>query len=177
MVALNRKIAAVLVGLIGLPAVASAQTVPQPRHLNAIDACRSIASDTARLACFDREAAALLAATKSGQVSVVDRADMRAARRSLFGFSLPKLPFFSGDQSAEDSVDQLESTIRSVQPLEDGRYRLILTDDNAVWETTESPMRLNPPRRGDKIVIRKASLGSYFLRIGGQIGVKGQRVK
>ena len=177
MAASNRLLGAVLLTLVAMPAVAATQTLPRPRHLGAIDACRAIATDAARLACFDREAAALLAATESGQVSVVDRADMKAARRSLFGFSLPKLPFFSGDRSAEDTVDQLESTIRSVQPIDNGRYRMTLADDNAVWETTESPMRLNMPRRGDKIVIKKASLGSYFLRIGGQIGVKGQRVK
>lgn len=177
MAASNRILGAALLLVAAVPAVAVAQTTARPRQLSAIDACRAITADTARLACFDREAAALLAATASGQVSVVDRADMKAARRSLFGFSLPRLPFFSGDKSAEDEVDQIESTIRSVQPIEDGRYRMTLADGDAVWETTESPMRLAMPRRGDKIVIKKASLGSYFLRIGGQIGVKGQRVK
>ena len=163
--------------LIAVPAIAAKPTVPPSRHLAAIEACRSLTPDSTRLACFDREAAALLNATGSGQLSVVDRSDMKAARRSMFGFSLPKLPFFSGDSSADDTVEQLESTIRSVQPIDNGRYRLALTDNDAVWETTESPMRLNMPRRGDKIVIRKAALGSYFLRIGGQSGVKGQRVK
>lgn len=177
MAASNSILGVVLLLVAAVPAVAAAQTAPRPRHLGAIDACRAIAADTARLACFDREATALLAATASGQVSVVDRADMIAARRSLFGFSLPRLPFFSGDRSAEDNIDQIESTIRSVQEIERGRYRMVLTAGNAVWETTESTMRLNPPRSGDKIVIKKAALGSYFLRIGGQVGIKGQRVK
>ncbi len=177
MAASNRIFGAALLLVLAVPADAEAQTAARPRHLGALDACRAIASDTARLACFDREAASLLAATSSGQVSVVDRADMKAARRSLFGFSLPKLPFFSGDRSAEDTVDQLESTVRSVQPMENGRYRMTLTADNAVWETTETKISFSPPRSGDKIVIKKAALGSYFLRIDGQVGVKGQRVK
>ena len=177
MAASNRMLGAVALALIAGPVAAAKPVVPRAPHLGAIEACRAIAADPARLACFDRESAALLAATKSGQLSVIDRADMRAARRSLFGFSLPRLPFFSGDKSAEDSVDELESTIRSVQQLRGGHYRLVLADDNAVWETTESPMRLRPPRSGDKIVIKKASLGSYFLRIAGQIGVKGYRVR
>lgn len=175
MAASIRVLSAVL--LVAVPAVAAAQTVPRPRHLSAIDACRAIVEDAARLACFDREAAALLAASATGQVSVVDRADMRAARRSLFGFALPKLPFFSGDKSGEDSIDQLESTIRSAHAIDRGRYRMVLAADNAVWETTEATMRLQPPRTGDKIVIKKAALGSYFLRINGQVGIKGQRVK
>lgn len=177
MAASYRILGTVSLILVAGPALAAKDALPQPRHLSAISACRAIAEDPARLACFDRETAALLAATQSGQLSVVDRADMKAARRSLFGFSLPKLPFFSGDKSADETPEQIESTIRSVQLIDRDRYRLSLADGNAVWETTESKMRLDTPRAGDKIVIRKASLGSYFLRIGGQIGVKGRRIK
>jgi len=38
-------------------------------------------------------------------------------------------------------------------------------------------MNLSAPRAGQKIVISKGALGSYFLRINGQIGVKGRRIK
>ncbi len=141
-----------------------------------LEGCRAITDNAQRLACFDRESAALVSAVSSGNVAVVDQGQMRAARRSLFGFQMPKLPFFSGDKSADDVPDQIETTISSVQNSERGRYRLTLAD-GAVWETIDTPMRLNPPRSGDKIVIKKASLGSYFLRIGGQIGVKGRRLK
>jgi len=164
--------------LMATSASVSAQDItPRPRHLEAISACRAITADPARLACFDREAAALLTATQSGQISVVDQADMKAARRSLFGFQLPKLPFFSGDKSADDVPDRIETKIVSAQNLGRGRYRVTLADQGAVWETVDSPMRLSAPRAGDDIVIRKGALGSYFLRIDGQIGVKGRRVK
>lgn len=158
----------------------AAQRAPapvQPRHLGALEACRAIAADAARLACFDREAAALLTASRSGDLTVVDRADLRTARRSLFGFSLPKLPFFSNDKSAEDTPDTLESTIVTAQGLANGRYRMTIATGDAVWETSESRLTLNEPRAGQKIVISKGALGSYFLRINGQVGVKGRRVK
>lgn len=141
-----------------------------------LEGCRAITDNVQRLACFDRESAALVSAVSSGNVAVVDQDQMRAARRSLFGFQLPKLPFFSGDKSADDVPDQIETTIRSVQDTERGRYRLTLAD-GAVWETIDTPMRLMEPRPGNKIVIKKAALGSFFLRINGQIGIKGRRLK
>lgn len=141
-----------------------------------LEGCRGITDNVQRLACFDRESAALASAVRSGNVAVVDQGEMRAARRSLFGFQLPKLPFFSGDKSADYVPDQIETTIRSVQDSGRGRYRLTLAD-GAVWETIESPMRLTEPRTGNKIVIKKAALGSYFLRIDGQTGIKGRRLR
>ena len=149
----------------------------QARHLGALDACRVITLDTARLACFDREASALLTASRSGELSVVDRADMRTARRSLFGFALPKLPFFAGDKSADEVPDSLDSTIVSAQGIANERYRIRIAAGDAIWETTESPLNLSTPRAGEKIVISKGALGSYFLRINGQVGVKGRRIK
>ncbi len=168
--------------LLAVTAPATAQraarsTPPQARHLGALDACRAIAVDAARLACFDREAATLLTASRSGELSVVDRADMRTARRSLFGFALPKLPFFAGDKSADEVPDTLDSTIVTAQGIANGRYRIRIAAGDAIWETTESPLNLSTPRAGEKIVISKGALGSYFLRIDGQVGVKGRRVK
>jgi hypothetical protein len=168
---------------VAVVAPSAAQSAPQPaspppsRHLAAIEACRTIGADAARLACFDREAAALLTASRSGELSVVNRADMRTARRSLFGFALPKLPFFVGDKSADEVPDTLDSTVVSAQAIANDRYRIRIAAGDAVWETTEAPMNLSAPRAGQKIVISKGALGSYFLRINGQIGVKGRRIK
>lgn len=170
----------VLLLAVTTPAIAqraTRSTPPQARHLGALDACRAIAIDAARLACFDREAATLLNASRTGELSVVDRADMRTARRSLFGFALPKLPFFAGDKSADEVPDTLDSTIVSAQGIANGRYRIRIAAGDAIWETTESPLNLSTPRAGEKIVISKGALGSYFLRIDGQVGVKGRRIK
>jgi len=164
--------------LLAVAGPSGAQSPPPPsRHLSAIEACRAVAADSARLACFDREAAALLAASRSGELSVVNRAEARAARRSLFGFALPKLPFFAGDKSADEVPDVLESTIVSAREIANDRYRIQIAAGDAVWETTESRLSFRAPRGGERIVIKKAALGSYFLRVEGQIGIKGRRVK
>ena len=158
------------------PATAKDKPVAASPLVTAIDRCRQIADGAQRLACYDNAAAALVKATTSGEVNVVDRTEVRRVRRSLFGFSMPKLPFFSGDTTAGEVQNQLESTITSVRALNNGYYRLVIADNNAVWETNDSSISFDPPRAGQKIVILRGPLGSYFLRINGQIGVRGRRV-
>jgi hypothetical protein len=157
-------------------AVAKDKPVPSSPLVTAIDRCRQIADGTQRLACYDTAAGALVKAATSGEVSVVDRTEVRRVRRSLFGFSMPKLPFFSGDTTADEVQSQLESTITSVRALNNGYYRLVIADNNATWEITDSSISFDPPRPGQKITILRGPLGSYFLRINGQVGVRGRRV-
>lgn len=158
------------------PAMAKDKPVATSPLVSAIDRCRQIADGTQRLACYDAAAGALVKAANAGEVSVVDRGEVRRVRRSLFGFSMPRLPFFSGDTTAGESQNQLESTITSVRALNNGYYRLVIADNNAVWETNDSSISFDPPRAGQKIVILRGPLGSYFLRINGQIGVRGRRI-
>ena len=158
------------------PANAKDKPVPASPLVSALDRCRQIADGGQRLACYDSAAGALLRATTAGEVSVVDRTEVRRVRRSLFGFSMPKLPFFSGDTTAGEVQNQLESTITSVRAMNNGYFRLVIADNNAVWETTDTSISFDPPRPGQKITILRGPLGSYFLRINGQVGVRGRRV-
>ncbi len=151
------------------PASASAQ-------LAELDACRAIADDAARLACFDREVGAILAATETGEVRVVDREEMRQTRRSLFGFNLPNLGLFGGDDDDEKSDELFETTISSARYQ--GRRKVrFTTAEGAVWEMNNVPRRLRAIEVGDPVVFKPASLGFYFVRIDGQMGVKGKRVR
>jgi hypothetical protein len=159
------------------PAAAAPQkAAPQVAQLRALDACRAIADNAQRLACFDNAAAALVNATRTGDLNVVDRGQLRQARRSLFGFSMPKLPFFAGDRSAEDDQITLDTKVTSVRALENGRFRVGIADGQALWETTESYLNFTPPRVGEAVSIKRGHLGSYFLRFGSQRGVRGRRV-
>lgn len=142
----------------------------------AIDRCRQIGDNAQRLACYDSAAGALVTASNSGEVSIVDRNEVRKVRHSLFGFSMPKIPFFSGDTTASETQNKLNSTITSVRQLNNGYYRIVIADNGAVWETTDSSVSFDPPHIGQKIEIIRGALGNYFLRINGQIGVRGKRV-
>jgi hypothetical protein len=170
-----RVIISLAAGALLAAAPASAKTPPPVSpYINALEQCRQIADSMQRLACYDRTAGALVTASRSGEINVVDRGQMREARRTLFGFSMPKLPFFSGDTSVGDTPDQIETTIKAAGDIGYGKYRIIVTEGNAVWETTEESFR--QPKAGQKIIIRRGPMGSYFLRINGNTGVKGRRV-
>ena len=144
--------------------------------IGALSACRAVSDPAQRLACFDKASANLVAATTSGEVSIVDRGQLRQARRSLFGFGMPKLPFFSGDKSADEDSDELKTTVRAARAIGNGKFRITVADGNAVWETTESYTNFDDPEPGQEVVIKRGPLGSYMLRIDGQRAVTGRRV-
>lgn len=166
--------------LAALGAISTAALAKEPPKqsplVNALEACRAIADPTARLACYDKQAGALLDATTKGDVAVVDKSEVRKARKSLFGFAMPKIPFFSGDDTADAVSDTLESTVKSARSIGYGKFRMIIAEGDAEWETTETYSTMREPRAGDKIVIKRGPLGSYMLRIGSNRGVKGRRV-
>src|SRR5690348_11471763 len=89
---------ALAAGALGSSAAQSQQgNAPQATPVSKLVECRKIADPAARLQCYDAGVDNLNAAVKSGSIVVVDREDVRKTRRSLFGFTLPKLPFFKGD--------------------------------------------------------------------------------
>jgi topoisomerase IA-like protein len=55
-----------------------------------------------------------------------------------------------------------------------GKWRIRLPD-GAVWQTTDSIGFGSDPKAGQKIVIKRGTLGNYFLRIDGRNGVRGKR--
>ena len=173
---MNKLLPIVVITLLAGPALAKDAPKQSPL-VSALEACRAIADPTQRLACYDKEAAALVSAAQTGDVAVVDKAEARRARKSLFGFAMPNLPFFSGDKSADEVSDTLESTITRASGLGYGKFRITIAEGNAVWETTESYSTMHEPHAGDKISIKRGTLGSYVLRIGrNNRGVKGKRV-
>ena len=164
-----------IAAMAALPATAQ-RSAPVSTHVAAFERCQAITDAAQRLACFDGAAAALVGAARRGDATIVDRSEVRQVRRSLFGFAMPKLPFFRGDDTASEAADFLETRITSARPIGYGRYRLTLADGGAVWETTETYSTLDPPRAGQPIRLKRGALGRYTLTINGQRGVTGRRV-
>ena len=48
--------------------------------------------------------------------------------------------------------------------------------DGAVWRTSEARQSFVPPRDGEEVRIRKATLGSYLLDVGSQASIRVQRL-
>lgn len=171
---------AIALGMMALPSGIGAadDKAGLPPMLEKLRSCQVIAIDAARLACFDHETEVLVTAAKKGEVRVVDKEQATAMRKSLFGFQLPHIGIFGDkDDKAEQAIDQvLTSTIVRVQPLAEGKFRITIAEGKAVWETTDRRSGMRAPKTGDKVEFEKAALGTYWIRIDGQMGVKGRRV-
>ena len=169
-----------IVSLLALAALSTSTLAKEPPKtsplVGALQTCRALADPAERLACYDKEAGALLDATQKGDVPVVDKSEVRKVRKSLFGFTMPKVPFFSGDDTADAVSDTLETTVKSASGIGYGKFRIVVAEGDAVRETTETYGTMHDPRAGDKILIKRGPLGSYLLRIGSNRGVKGRRV-
>ncbi len=176
---LTAVVAAVAAGALAAAGPASARPPQRPHDavasvITAVTGCVAITDNTARLACFDGATAKLVEATAKGDVKIVDREDIRATRRSLFGFTLPHVAFFKGDDTAEDTPSEIDTTIKSVGNSEYGKFTLTM-DDGAVWKTTEPLPR--DPRAGMPVHLKRGALGNYFIRVGAMRSVTAQRVR
>lgn len=169
-------LAASLAVLGASPALAQGETGDASGdYLDGIKACQRITEDAARLACFDSAVGSMVAATETGDLQVIDREDVRQTRRSLFGFSLPDLGIFGGSDE-EESQELFTTTLTNVRYTSRSSAR-VTTAEGAVWEMNNIPSSRRRFEAGDEVKFKEASLGFYFLRIGGQTGVKGRRVQ
>ena len=152
-------------------APAVAQDASQ-RILDTFGACRSVQGTDARLACFEQAYDGFAAQVKTKAVRVIDKKEIATTKRSLFGFSLPKIALFGGGTDGgktnddEPEFTQIDSTVASVRPIASGRIEFSLAEQGgAVWHSTD-PVPF-PPKVGDKIHIKRGALGNYFISSGG----------
>ena len=168
---------AVVAGALGSSAALSQQgNPPQATPVTKLVECRKIADPAARLQCYDAGVDSLNAAVAGGSIVVVDREDVRKTRRSLFGFTLPKLPFFKGDNSQDDTPNTIEAVIKSVKNLPNDKY-LIELDSGAVWQTLQEASLQMTPKAGQKIRITSGALGGYRLSVAGRPALRAMRIR
>lgn len=161
------------VWLLAAPTMAQDAETARSTLLEAVVACRAEVSEPARLACYDRAVAALDVAERSGDLTVVDREQVRQARRSLFGFDAGDLNIFRGRGGDDPADEALETRLVSARQTRDGW--LFTLENGAVWRQTDSePLRVTP-RAGMPVRIRRAAMGSYMLSVDGARSLRAQR--
>jgi hypothetical protein len=158
------------------PAVAKEQVVPSSPLVAALGSCQKIADGAARLACYDKAAAAIVTASESGDIRVVDRESVRKAQRSLFGFSLPSIPFFDSGSGKDAPPKKLDSTILNFSSIGNGFYRFTIADERAVWETTEAA-NVRDAKPGEPVSILRSAIGSYWAKIGNRRDLRVRRIR
>jgi hypothetical protein len=174
---MTRKIilAAAAAALLSTPAGAAPRKPPTgtPPQMQRLLGCRALADAAQRLACFDRETANIDQAMARRDLVVIDRERATAAKRSLFGFSIPSFGgLFGGD---ENEVKEIQSTITAVATNADGGWTLRLADGSTWTQTDDAPLGIRPAR-GQKVIVRRAMLGAFRISVAGQPGFKAKRI-
>lgn len=142
-----------------------------PRSVQALLDCRSIAESAQRLACYDKAAGTVAEAVARKDLVFIDKERATAAKRSLFGFSVPDFAGLLGG----GEIKEIQGTVSGFTNNADGGLTIKLADGSVWTQTDDTPVAL-PPRRGDKVVVKRGTLGSYFLRLGSQPGFKVRRI-
>lgn len=153
---------------------------PSGQLLEKLKTCQAIEEPNERLACFDASVGEIVAASEAGEVRIIDREDVRQTRRALFGLSVPDVGVLKSDEDkteeGKEARELLETTITSVRYRSARKIRFT-TQEGAIWEINNAPRRLRTIEPGNSVIFKKASLGYFFIRIEGQLGVKGRRVQ
>lgn len=146
---------------------------PVPAQVQQLFNCSAVANGDGRLACFDREVAALQQARIARDIIFVDRVSAQKTRRGLFGFDLPNLGLFGGGDE-EEAVKSVETSVASASGTSDGGYRIAMAD-GSVWVQIDNKRMPLAPRPGQKIEIKSASFGTYFLSLEGRPSIRVRR--
>ena len=104
-----------------------------PAQVQRLMDCRNITAPDQRLACYDREVAAMNQAIASNDLVLIDKEKARAAGRSLFGFSIPN---FGGLFGTNGELNQIDGTIKSIAHNQDGGW-VITLEDGSIWSQTD----------------------------------------
>ncbi len=167
--------------IIASPAIAKdrdTSTAEVPAVYGQLAECRKIADNAARLACFDAAAAAMDKAIADKDVFMIDKAQAKKTKRSLFGLSLPNLGIFGGDEDKPggeaDTLDEITATIKSARF--NGESWTVTLDDGSTWRQIDTSVSGIDLKAGMQVTIKKASMGSYRLMYSKHKGVKVRRV-
>lgn len=154
--------------LLALPAAAQDRS----KHLEHVLDCRKVADSTERLACYDKSVADLDTAERQKDVMIVDKEQVREARRSVFGLKLPNIRLFGGGD--KDELEEVESTVKSISYQSDGHVFFVIAD-GARWVQTDDRAVVGV-KAGGAVTIRKGALGSFFAKFKGAVAVRVARV-
>ncbi len=156
----------------GAPALA-ADAAGRTAVLQRLLDCRKVEGEAARLACYDTAAGALDQAEAKGDVVVVDREQARSMRKQSFGFTLPSLAIFDRGEKPED-INRVTLQVTDARRDRNGKW-VITVEGGQVWRQIDVGEFTVDPRPGMTASVRKASLGSFLMSIGGKAGVRVHR--
>jgi hypothetical protein len=165
----------VLFGL-SLPVEAGAATEPTQRAAllgKAVD-CLSVKEAAERLACLERSVRALDEAERGRQIVVVDKPQVEADKRARFGLPQASKPILAPVKSEQADLKEVAGSIRTAD--RDRFQKWVFTlEDGSKWQQTDDADLGRWPKAGSAVLIRRAALGSYLMKVDGQRWLKVRR--
>jgi hypothetical protein len=175
----NRFAYLVLAMLLPLPVLAASTA--------ALEACTKITDGSARLACLDREVAALLArehaptaAAVPPAAATVPAAAAAAAPGALteeqkMGLTPGRIQQIERPPSAPPPLQTLTVAIKDMSVDANG-HQVFTLENGQVWRQVELDTRFSV-HVGDSIEISRGASGSYFMSLGKHINTRVSRMR
>ena len=170
---ISKWVVTVALGALASSGAVAATPPARAPAVQAVADCRSLADDAQRLACYDKTVSAMAEAEDKGDLVSIDREQRRTVRRQAFGFALPSLAIFDRGEKP-DEINQVTETIAAAFHNADGKWVLHM-QDGAVWRQIDDFEPGRSPHAGSTAVIKRALLGSFFMDIDGQPGIRVHR--
>jgi len=138
-------------------------------------ACRQVGSDAERLACYDKAVGALDQAQRSGAVVVVDREQIKEAKKDAFGFNLPSFgKLFDRNGEKTEQVNEIELVVDHATRNAGGKW-VITMEGGQVWRQIDTNELYKAPQKGAKAVVKRGAIGSFSMKIDGDLSFKVHR--
>lgn len=153
---------------------AQATAEPRPAAVQRLYECQSVADVGARASCYDAAVESLKSEERDGTVVMVERERILEARRALFGFTLPAFPALLGG-GATEQMDEIETTLNRASYVTGSGWTFQLSDGSTWRQIDDFPLQFRPAE-GIPVKIRRAAMGSYFLKVGNNPAVRAKRL-
>ena len=154
-------------------ALAQARLMDRVPLLQNLLACRAVAVPGERLACFDRTSAALEDAERQGEVTVLDRAQVRDTRIRLFGLELTDLNIF-GRSGPTEAIESIETTLISARQSQKGEWVFVLAN-GSTWRQIDRERLTGTPTPGSVVRVRQGAVGSYLISVNNSRSLRARR--
>lgn len=134
--------------------------------------CKLITERDARVDCYDAAMESFGAAERQGSIVVVERERVLEARRAVFGFSLPIFPGLPGGEA--EALNEVETTLDRATYMAGSGWTFHLADGSTWRQIDTTPLQFRA-RSGLPIKVRRAAMGSYFLKVADYPAVRAKR--
>jgi hypothetical protein len=155
------------------PGFAAAAPVYTGPVVQSVIACKAVVDPTDRLACFDKAEAALDEASGKGDLVTIDHEQRKRIRRQAFGLQLPSLSLFDKGEKPE-AANRESFKIDQAWIDSEGKWAFRL-ETGAVWRQTDTNALMRAPHAGSTADISKGVLGSFFMKVDGQLALRVRR--